>query len=269
MTPDAPEAFFQESAAMPHLPPEFLAAPIAHRALHDRSQGRIENSRAAVRAAIEVGYGIEIDLQLSSDGVPMVFHDDDLDRLTDGTGPVEARTAAELGRMALAGSDDTIPALKEILDLVAGRVPLLIELKDRSGTLSETDEKLERATAAALDTYAGPVAVMSFNPHSVATMAALASGVPRGLITAAFTPDHWTHVPPETRARLREIPDYARTGACFVSHEATDLDRPRVAELKAGGAAVLCWTIRNPADEAAARRIADNVTFEGYAPPKA
>src|SRR5690606_2594929 len=106
--------------------------PIAHRALHDRAAGRIENSPAAIRAAIDHGYAIEIDLQLSQDGVPMVFHDEDLERLTEETGPVNARPAAALQAIRLAGGGDGIPSLAEVLALVAGRVPLLIELKDQS-----------------------------------------------------------------------------------------------------------------------------------------
>ena len=93
------------------LPDTFLKLPIAHRALHDRAQGRIENSAQAVKAAVAAGYGIEVDLQLSSDGVPMVFHDEALDRLTEESGPIITRTAADLGRIRLKGSADTIPTL--------------------------------------------------------------------------------------------------------------------------------------------------------------
>jgi glycerophosphoryl diester phosphodiesterase len=248
------------------LPAAFLTTPIAHRALHDRAAGRPENSRAAVRAAVEAGYGIEIDLQLSADGQAMVFHDETLDRLTDQQGPLAARSAAELARIHLRDAEDGIPTLAEVLALVAGRVPLLIEIKDQTLTMAETDGRLEAATAAALAGYAGPVAVMSFNPHSVARMADLAPAIPRGLTTSAYDPEDWAPVPPETCARLREIPDYDRTGASFLSHEAADLARPRVAELQAKGAAILCWTIRSPQAEALARRVAQNITFEGYTP---
>ncbi|VDC21253.1 glycerophosphodiester phosphodiesterase family protein [Pseudogemmobacter humi] len=249
------------------LPPGFLRLPLAHRALHDRAAGVIENSPAAIRAAIAAGYGIEIDLQLSRDGEAMVFHDDGLDRLTAATGPVSALSAAGLTALTLRGSEDRIPTLAEVLDLVSGRVPLLIELKDQTLAMSETDGRLEAATARLLADYRGEVAVMSFNPHSVAHMARLAPSVPRGLTTSAWDPDEWAPLDPATCARLREIPDYASSESSFISHEAADLPRPRVAELKAEGAAVLCWTIRSPADEACARRIADNITFEGYAAP--
>jgi glycerophosphoryl diester phosphodiesterase len=248
------------------LPAAFLTRPLAHRALHDRAAGRPENSRAAVRAAIAAGYGIEIDVQMSADGQAMVFHDEDLDRLTTRHGPVRNRTAADLGRITLRDAEDGIPTLPEVLALVAGRVPLLIEVKDQTLTMSETDGRLESATAAALHPYAGPVAVMSFNPHAVAWMARLAPQLPRGLTTSAYDPEDWSPLPEATCSRLRGIPDYDRTGASFVSHEAADLSRPRVAALKAQGAAILCWTTRSPAAEDQARRVAHNITFEGYAP---
>lgn len=246
------------------LPDDFLRMPIAHRALHDIRRGCLENSPSAIRAAIDAGYAIEIDLQISADGVPMVFHDDDLDRLTLETGPITARTAADLVRISLRGSDDQIATLAQILDLVACRVPLLIEIKDQSGTMTETEGRLEIATAEALATYTGPVSVMSFNPFSVARMASLAPTIARGLVTAAYDPEKWAPLPKATCDRLRQIPDYDRTLCSFISHEAADLARPRVAELKAKGAKILCWTVRSPHDEALARRFADNVTFEGY-----
>ena len=249
------------------LPPAFLTTPIAHRGYHDRRLGRIENSTSALRAAVEAGYGIEIDLQASSDGQAMVFHDERLDRLTHQTGPLNTRTAAELAEFRLRDSDDTIPTLTEILRLIDGRVPLLIEIKDQSMTLTEPDGRLESATALALQDYAGPVAVMSFNPHSMARMAALAPDMPRGLTTCAFDPADWQPADPATSLRLREIPDYDAVCASFISHEAADLSRPRVADLKSRGAAILCWTIRSPHVEVTARKIAQNITFEGYPAP--
>lgn len=246
------------------LPAAFLCQPLAHRGLHDRAAGRIENSLSAIGAAIAAGYGIEIDLQLSADGVPMVFHDDDLDRLTDASGPVRAKTAAELGAIALKGSTDPIPTFAQGLALVAGRAPLLVELKDQSLTMTATDACLEAATAAALHGYQGPVALMSFNPHTIAHLARLAPDRPRGLTTSAYDPADWHPLPVTRCAELREIPDYARTLSSFISHEAADLARPRVTALKAQGAKILCWTIRSREAEAKARRIAHNITFEDY-----
>jgi len=251
---------------MTALPEAFLSVPLAHRGLHDMTNGRPENSRAAVRAAIAAGYGIEIDLQASHDGAAMVFHDYDLARLTSETGPVRRRDAAQLAQIPLTGGDEGIPGLAEILTIVAGRVPLLIELKDQHGQMGETDGTLEAATAAALAGYAGPVAVMSFNPHMMVEMAARAPRTPRGLVTCAFTAENWPLLREATRARLRAIPDYDAAGACFISHEAGDLDSPHVARLRAQGAHVLCWTVRSREAEARARAVADTITFEGYLP---
>ena len=157
------------------LPESFLKAPLAHRAYHDRSARRPENSRAAVRAAVAAGYGIEIDLQLSSDGQAMVFHDYDLKRLTGHGGRVRARTAAELGAIRLLDAEDGIPTLAEVLAIVGGRVPLLIEIKDQDGAMGPGVGPLEKATARALQDYRGDIALMSFNPHSVAALAECAA----------------------------------------------------------------------------------------------
>jgi glycerophosphoryl diester phosphodiesterase len=246
------------------LPPALLRIPVAHRALHDRAKGVIENSATAVRAAMAAGYAIEIDVQLSADGQAMVFHDDRMERLTAATGLVRDHAADALGRMVLMGARDTIPTLDHVLTMVAGQVPLLIEIKDQSLKMSDTDGRLEAAVAAMLRAYKGDVAVMSFNPHSMAHMARLAPDMARGITTSAYDPQDWAPLPPAQCDALRAIPDYDRVGASFISHEAHDLSRPRVADLKAGGAAILCWTIRSPNDEAKARAVAQNVTFEGY-----
>lgn len=246
------------------LPGSFFARPITHRALHDRKAGRVENSLKSIEAALEAGYGIEIDVQLTRDGEAMVFHDDLLDRLTGETGRVRARTRAELESIALTDDGGTIPALDTVLDVVAGKVPLLIEIKDQDGAMGPDVGALEAAICAALKRYDGDAALMSFNPHAVAVCAQLAPDIPRGLVTSSYKAMFWPEVPAETRDILRDIPDYDRVGACFISHESSDLDRPRVAELKAQGAKIFTWTIRSAKAEAAARRIVDNVTFEGY-----
>lgn len=251
---------------MTELPRSFLERPIAHRALHDAGAGVIENSLTAIDRAMRTGYGIELDLQLSSDGVAMVFHDDTVDRLTNATGPVRGRTAQELGDLRLLGTEDHIPTLSEVLEMVDGAVPLLLELKDQSGGLGQADADLERAVAMELEGYGGDVAVMSFNPFVVAQMRDLAPHLPRGLVTCGFIPSQWPHLAPETCHALRSIASFGQVGARFISHDWTDLGSPRVAELKSQGVPVLCWTIRSPQDEAQARRVADTITFEGYLP---
>ncbi|PVH29256.1 glycerophosphodiester phosphodiesterase family protein [Pararhodobacter oceanensis] len=257
---------------LPTLHETFLTRPLAHRALHDASAGRPENSLAAVRHAVALGYGIEIDLQPSADGQAMVFHDYDLGRLTHATGQVKALDAAQLQALQVRGGDAPIPTLPEVLAEVAGQVPLLIELKDQSRALGHAQSVLESATAQALQGYDGPVALMSFNPKMIGNLAQMAPHVPRGLTTYAF-PER--DVPPDTppemqvhRETLAQIAAYDAVGACFISHDWHDLNRPRVAELKAQGAAILSWTIRTPAEEMIARQIAQNITFESYLPER-
>ena len=245
------------------LPPAFSAMPFAHRALHDVSKGRPENSRAAIRAAIAAGYGIEIDVQLSGDGVAMVFHDYHLERLTDVQGAVQLFNAQELRETRLRGGNEGIPDLPEVLALVAGQVPLVIEIKDQDGEMGPRVGPLERATAYALQEYEGDVAVMSFNPHSVAVMQELAPDTPRGLTTSSYRREEWP-LSAEVCETLRGIPDYDRVGASFISHQVDDLDNPRVAELKIAGAVIFCWTVRSEDQEIEARKVVDNITFEGY-----
>ena len=250
---------------MPALPGAFLTIPLAHRGLH--GPGVPENSLAAARAAIAAGYGIELDIQPDAAGRPLVFHDYDLMRLTGQPGFISHRTPEAVARLRLLGTDQQVPTLPEFLDLVAGRVPLLIEIKDPDTRLGDRIGGLHLRVAGALAGYGGPVAVMSFNPHVVAAFHRAAPGIPAGLTTCAFAPEDWAGVPPERREYLAGIPDFDRAGACFISHDRADLGNRRVDALKARGVPVLCWTVKSPAEEAEARRVADNITFEGYPAP--
>ncbi len=251
---------------MIELPAGFRTQPLAHRGLHDARHGRPENSIAAFRAAIRLGYGIELDVQLSADKLAMVIHDYDLGRLTKHAGAVRQRSAADLGAMTLVGSSESIPTLTEVLAVVAAQTPLLIEIKDQDGAMGPNTGDLERAVADALHGYTGPVAVMSFNTHSVALMAKFAPKLARGLTTGALRSRKWQLIPAATRDRMRPIPDYDAVGASFISHQIFDLNRPRGAELKAQGATILCWTVKGIRTERTVRQIADNITFEGYRP---
>lgn len=248
------------------LPSGFLTRPIAHRGLHDASKGRPENSLPAVQAAVQAGYGIEIDLQLTSDEKPVVFHDYDLSRLTEASGAVNLRRAADLRTIPLKGAtNEGIPQLDAVLEIIKGQVPVLIEIKDQDGALGPEIGPLEAAVAQAINTYSGLVAVMSFNPHSVAAMQTLAPSIPRGLVTENFLAEDW-RVTEKQAASLTLIEDFERVGACFISHDKQDLDRPRVADLKSQGARILTWTIKSEKEERKAREIAENITFEGYLP---
>ncbi len=246
------------------LPASFLDRPIAHRGLHDPAFRRLENSMASFQAAIDAGYGIELDVQVSRDGVPLVFHDYDLSRLTGAKGPVAQRRVDELTQFRLNNDPGTIPTLTDVLGLIAGQVPVLVEIKDQDGDLGPRIGGLSQAVATLLHRYKGDVAVMSFNPHHINDLKRLLPDVPRGLVTDPFNAKDWPTIGEGTRMRLADIPDFDAVEASFISHNVNDLDAPRVAELKRMGAAILCWTVRSARQEAKAREVADNITFEGY-----
>ncbi|MFD1880141.1 glycerophosphodiester phosphodiesterase family protein [Paracoccus pacificus] len=250
---------------MSALHPDFLRLPIAHRGYHDKRDGRPENTIAAIEAAVAAGYGVEFDLQPSSDGVPMVFHDYDLMRMADEQGYLADISAEELGKTILTGHDKGIPTLAEVLEIVAGRVPLLIEIKDQDGKMGPNVGPFEQTVAEVLGGYEGPFAVMSFNPYSVAAMHKAMPDATVGLVTCDFPADDWPMLDADAREHLARIGDFDRVGASFISHHHKDLHNPRVTALKADGVPILCWTIRSPEAEAEARKVADNITFEGYA----
>ena len=133
--------------------------PIAHRGYHDMNKAIWENTLSAFSRAVEAGYAIECDLQYAADGVPVVFHDDDLQRLCNIPGDVRERTSAELALLSVGGTRDKVPTLRQLLDLVQGRVPLVIELKGRKGD----DDGFAAAVLDTLEGYKGPVALMSFD----------------------------------------------------------------------------------------------------------
>lgn len=251
---------------MAPLPQVFVTTPIAHRGLH--SPGVPENSLAAAQAAIDAGYGIELDIQPDATGAPLVFHDYDLPRLTGGQGLIAAQSPDAVQGLRLLGTDHPVPTFAQFLALVAGQVPLLVEIKDPDLGLGSNVGDLPARVADALAGYDGPVAVMSFNPHVIAAFHAVAPDVPVGLTTCAFDPADWTGVPADRCADLASIPDFDRVGASFISHDKSDLTNPRVDALKALGVPILCWTVRSPVEEAAARRFADNITFEAYPAPR-
>lgn len=243
------------------LPDSFLARPIAHRGLHDASKS--ENSLEAIEAAVEAGYGIEIDIQPSRDGLAIVFHDYDMARLTGVAGPISQMGSAALSAIPLLGGGK-IPTLAKVLEVVAGQVPLLIEIKDQDGALGANVGPLEKAVAETLAGYEGDVALMSFNPHSVAACREHAPNIPRGLTTCSYPAQDWPTIPKDVRHALARIPDFARVGACFISHQQDDLASPYVIRIQNSGFPVLCWTVKSPEIEARARKIAVNITFEGY-----
>ena len=246
------------------LHPDFLRLPIAHRGLHGPDVP--ENSMAAVRAAIAAGYGIEVDIQQAAGGEPVVFHDYDLQRLAGIEGFVADTSLEELQKLRLMHTAEAMPTLPEVLREVAGKVPLLLEIKDQDGRLGPNVGDLQDRVASALKGYGGPVAVISFNPQAVAAFTRAAPDIPAGLVTCGFDEDEWPMLDEATRARLATIPDFDKSGASFVTHDVTDLSNPALVALKERGVPVLAWTVRSPQEEALARSsTAANITFEGYA----
>ncbi len=256
------------------LPQVFLERPLAHRTLHDIghniTQGRAENSVSGAMAAINAGYGLEIDVQLSRDNVAMVFHDYDLLKLTARAGLVRDFTAAELMEIGLIGGEDKITRLDNFLAIICGHdgdlPPILIELKPQNKTLGAETPALAQAVAEAVADCPAPLALMSFNPHSIKHIARVLPDTPRGLVSDAFVPKNWAGVS-ETRCKeLAQMSDYTPLGASFISHNVNDLDNPQIDKIRALGGAVLCWTVRSTAQEKTARLRADNITFEGFLP---
>lgn len=254
----------------PSVRPSWLTAhPIAHRGLHERADGRIENSPAAARAAIERGFAIECDVQMSADGEAMVFHDFDLDRLTAETGRLQDRTAAALARIGLTGSHDRIPALPDFLDLIGGRVPLVVEIK----SAFDGDLRLARRTAELVAGRAAPVAIKSFDPDVVAHLrenrAALGlQSTPLGVVAEAhYRQGEWAGLPEAKQIELENFLHFERSRPDFLSWGVRDLPHATPYLCRAGlGMPVMSWTVRTPEQRARAAQWADQMVFEGFAP---
>ena len=244
----------------------FINGPIAHRTLHDVKSGRPENSWEGLEAAISHGFAIEIDLQLSLDGIPMVFHDYKLNRVTNETGLISEKRAEELEKIILKGGKKCIPRFDTFMSYIDGRVPVLIELKDQDGALGKSTSVFEIAVCQTLKHYKGAVAIMSFNPFMMEECAKILPDIPRGLITQIFKQNEWTRISKSRCDELTMISDYSLAGTTFISHDHEDLNSHVVARLKKTGATILCWTVRNQNQDTLARKVADSVTFENYLP---
>src|SRR4051794_33423868 len=177
--------------------PDWLTArPVAHRGLHDRARGIIENMPGAAAAAIAGNFAIECDIQLSADGEAMVHHDDALGRLTEGFGPLLGKTSAELKQVVFRDTPERMMALADLCALVAGRVPLLIEVKSRF----DGDRRLVSRMAEVLASYDGPAAGMSFDPDQLMALRELIPGRPRGIVAQReYRATDWPQATPAQR----------------------------------------------------------------------
>ena len=247
---------------MAHL--DWLIRPIAHRGLHDAAKGIIENTPSAVQAAIDAGYGIEVDVQEAGDGEAMVFHDHTLDRLTKGTGPLNTRTSAKMKNIRFKGTSDRMQTLPELLEQVSGRVPLIIEIKSDW----RTHGPFERKLANILGAYKWQAAVMSFDPYAIKAYARAAPDLPRGLIAGPFRNLlFWRHLTPWKRFYMRHLLSALIARPHFVAYDVGAL--PSAAPWvwrRVLNRPLLAWTVRSDAQRQRAQRCADAMIFEGFRP---
>ena len=234
--------------------------PVAHRGLH--GNGIPENSVPAFLKAIEAGYAIETDVRLSKDGVPVVFHDDTLVRMTGRNGRVESLTAEQLKTLSLQNTAERIPLFSEFLELLGGKVPLLLEIKNMKTDRKTFIGKIVRA----LEGYAGEYAVQSFNPFYVKEFKTLRPEIPCGVLATAQSKKSDFDGSPLWRIKARAIKTMSFNKSVkpdFISYNFQDY--PQKSTEKFHGLK-LGWTVRSPEEEAVARKYCDNIIFENYLP---
>lgn len=241
-------------------PQQLIARPIAHRGLHNPARGIVENTASAVEAAIAGRYGIEVDLQVSADGEAMVHHDDTLGRLTAGTGRLVEMSAADLQRISFRATSDRMMTLRELVDLVGGRVALVLELKSRF----DGDGRLVARVADVLTSYRGPVAAMSFDPAVVRALRRIVPHVPRGIVAERGFADARVPVPAWRRRTLAHLLHAPMTRPNFVAYRVDDLPAPATRLARRLGRPVLAWTVRTPDQRGRAQAFADQMIFEEF-----
>ncbi len=241
-----------------------IARPVAHRGLHDAAAGVIENTPTAFASAIAGNYAIECDLQLSADGEAMVFHDDTLERLTEGSGQLAALSSAELKHVPFRASSDHMITLGELCDLVAGQATLVIEVKSHF----DGDRRLVKRAADVLAGYRGPAALMSFDPGPMAALRTLAPQLPRGIVAERhYRHREWGHLSARAKRALAYFAHALDTRPQFIAYSVKDLPAtlPRAAR-SILGLPLLTWTVRTAEDRERANRYADQIIFEGLRP---
>jgi len=245
--------------------PDWLTArPVAHRGLHDIARGIVENMPAAAQAAVAGNFAIECDIQLTADGEAMVHHDDALGRLTEGSGALLGKTAAELKAVKFKNTDERMMTLGDLCALVAGRVPLVIEVKSHF----DGDRKLVKRMAEVLTAYSGPAVGMSFDPDQVLALREIMPQLPRGIVAERdYTETDWPEASTEQRRGMTHLRHAFRTRPHFVAYWVNELPSmaPWIAR-NVFGLPLLSWTVRTPEQRARAARYADQMIFEGFLP---
>ncbi|MEH6790984.1 glycerophosphodiester phosphodiesterase family protein [Parasphingorhabdus sp.] len=223
--------------------------PYAHRGLH--GNGVLENSPAAFEAAIKLGHGIECDVQAAEDGRAFVFHDYELDRLTERSGPIAGLRAEDIDQIQLRDGHGKIPRLRETLAQIAGRVPVLIEIKSRNRRVGPLCLSVRRA----LEGYGGKAAIMSFNPLVSAWFRSNAGHVVRGLVVTEEHDRNW-------RGRLTRHRNLWIAKPDFLAYDIRDLPSRFAASQRTRGLPLVTWTVRSAEQEQTAFRHADEPVYE-------
>jgi len=234
------------------LPGGLYQPPFAHRGLW-RPGGAAENSLTAFDLACRSHYGAELDVRLTLDGEVVVFHDETLHRMAGLDEAVARLPAAALAGIPLQGGPDRIPTLAQVLELVAGRAMLLVELKP-----GPDPDALARRVAALFDRYSGPIAAISFDPASLAWFAAERPDIPRGL-DAMWDPEFEEDAAPELERQI----DLAQPHFLALERQAAMGDL--AASYRAQGRPIVAWTLRSAEEVQAVAGRCDNVIFEGFA----
>jgi len=241
----------------------WLVQPVAHRGLHNQRAGVIENTPSAFQAAVEAGYAIETDLREAACGTPIAFHDERLERLTLGSGLLADYNAESLCSIAFRGAADRMPTLAALLDQVAGRVPLFLEVKSNFTGQTAFAERI----AHALRGYDGPVALMSFDPWLMGVFRKIIPGIPRGLGVTRIAPRKLPQAGAMQRFAFTQLLFMTKAQPHFIAceHTALTVAGPWLAR-RVGRLPVLAWTVRSPEDAERAMRNADAIIFEGFMP---
>lgn len=243
-----------------------LARPVAHRGYHNASQGRIENTPSAVAAAMERGFGVEVDVQETADGQALVHHDYTLERLVEGTGSVISQHSSDLVKLHMKTGTDKLWLLQDLFDLVQGRIPLVIEIKSRIVPGAQAD--FVRNVVDQVARYSGPACIKSFDPDMLSVAKAHNPDVLRGIVadSARNKQDYARHSRMD-RFILRHLLHVPRTRPHFISYCVNDLPAPGPSFWrKTLGLPMMTWTVRTPEQRERASRYADQMVFEGFDP---
>jgi len=245
-----------------------MSRPFAHRGLHDPVKGIVENTRSAIEAAIDHGFGFETDLRPASCGEIMVFHDEQLDRLTEETGAFAQRNKEQLQAIRFKNTSDKIMSLPELLVLVDRQVPMLLEIKSNWQMSQSETEHFVRNIARPLQSYSGHFAVMSFDPSIVAAFQKHAPQILRGLISEQYIDGtYWHFLSLRHRLSQRFLLSFPRTRPDFIAYDIKAL--PAIAPLIARylfKRPLLTWTVRTPEQQKRARQYCDGMIFEDFLP---